>query len=626
MTKHTTKKQSCKLCNQSIVSGGLCREHHVEAKYEEWLDNTDPENLGIVKWIEELLPEFASNATPQMHKELYLDLLKLYNPDYVNKYERLYEFICFREGAKSTAANTLFISYILANNGKSIRITIDGEVRSFKIQEDTIIIISQTAGSAEEFTVRIRDAFSTNERLRYYYSLEISNAIDTVSNQWTRSAFKINNAFVQGVGSGQQIRGKVKGASRPTLVIADDIYSEKSVLTEESRDKTKSWWNNAVMNSIDNLKGKVVMLGTILHDDTILVQLEHNPQWQTKKIALMDIELFHEFVEKYLVVDRDASTCTLPFSDIKNRDERMHKQKVFFNEVQKEKDWKLSWPERINLYFIAIKYQEAVYNQSVSGMYQEYFHITKSPHDIIFRKDFFLRIGGYEVKKENGHTWLKLDSENQWQIVEVHFGIDLAGTGHDDAVITVIATTAQGKIYVLHQAIGKWALRDDAKNDTGQDTRFKKIILDRSILNQVGIIDECFRLAKRFHPWRIKVGIASEEEQVVILMRQVFRENYDYTYIVGREQTKREGNKVERIVNTLAPYYQTRMVYHSRNLQKLEYQLEYLGSSDHDDCADSLECAFFGLTFPQNLAYTPEAEVQNMSRETYISNDWWVTA
>ena len=64
--------------------------------------------------------------------------------------------------------------------------------------------------------------------------------------------------FVQGIGARQQIRGKVKGASRPTLVIADDIYSEETVITEESRAKIKRWWNNAVMNSIDNVKGKVV--------------------------------------------------------------------------------------------------------------------------------------------------------------------------------------------------------------------------------------------------------------------------------------------------------------------------------------------------------------------------------
>ena len=192
---------TCKLCeNRAVANDGLCSYHHKERKYEEWLDNTDPDNLGIVKWVRELMPEFAYSKTPKFHEELFLDLLRLYDPEYTNKYERLYEFISFRESAKSTAANTLFVSYIVANNGRKFKIKIDGRVREFPIDERTIVIISEIAQSAEDFTVRIRDAFSTNERLRYYYRMEIKNAIDSDTGQWTRTAFKINNCFIQAVG------------------------------------------------------------------------------------------------------------------------------------------------------------------------------------------------------------------------------------------------------------------------------------------------------------------------------------------------------------------------------------------------------------------------------------------
>lgn len=634
----------CKLCPISENGIGskvvdyenqLCRKHHVEHKYEEWLDNTDPENLGIVKWITELMPEFAFSGVPQFHKELYFDLLNLYNPEYVNKYERLYEFICFREGAKSTAANTLFVTYVTANNGKRIKIKVNGEVKYFTLKEETIVIISETAGSAEEFTVRIRDAFSTNERLRYYYNMEITEAIDTVSNQWTRSAFKINNCFIQGVGSGQQIRGKVKGVSRPTLVIADDIYSEKSVLTEESRSKTKSWWNNAVMNSIDNIKGKVIMLGTILHDDTVLIEAKKNPQWQTKQVPLMDLEMFHEFIENYLNVDLDKSTCKLPYSDVENRNERMFKQKQHFQAIEKLKDWKLSWPERIDLYFVAVKYQEAVYNRTTSGMYQEYFHITKAPHDITFRREFFMHIKNWDVTFQDGHTWLMTDLTGKWEVCQIHFGVDLSGTGPDDTVITVIATTVSGKIYVLQQTIGKFALRDDLIGDTGADVRFNKVILDRSRLRKIGIVDEVFRMAVRFHPWRIKIGVAGEEEQVVELARQVFRQNFNYTYIQSRQQQGNEGKKEERIMHTMSPYYETRMVYHAPKLNTLEYQLESLGSSDHDDAADSAECAFYGITYPQFLEFrgdngpsepVTDEQIEENKYIKIVDEDWWVTA
>jgi len=65
----------------------------------------------------------------------------------------------------------------------------------------------------------------------------------------------------------------------------------------------------------------------------------------------------------------------------------------------------------------------------------------------------------------------------------------------------------------------------------------------------------------------------------------------------GKEAIRKE----DRIRNTLLPYYETRMVYHDPSLAKLEYQLEYLGKSTHDDCADSNECAFYMLDFPSSL-------------------------
>lgn len=619
-------------------------QQHIDNKFDEWLDNTDINNLGIVKWARELLPEFAYDKSPWFHIELFHDLLHLYNPLYRNKYERLYEFISFRESAKSTAANTLFSSYIIANNGRKIKIMYNGKVEEFLIDERTIVIISETAGSAEEFTVRIRDAFSTSERLRYYYRFQIQDALDSITGQWTRSCFKINNCWIQGVGSGQQIRGKVKGPSRPTLVIADDIYSEKNVLTEESRDKIKRWWNNAVMNSVDNKLGKVIVLGTILHDDTILVQLEKNPQWKTKKIALMgsvdedhnvNMDIFHEFINTYTKIDWDTASCILPFDEEKDRDERFRRQKEFFDKVQTIKDWQLAWPERIDLYFLALKFKEAVHNQSVDGFYQEYFHITKSPDSKAFRKEYFQTLPVWELKYEHGYNWIRgaFTSNNEWALCNIEFGVDLAGVGKDEAVITVVASLSDIRILVLHQAYGKWSIRDDTHMDTSADRRINKIIEAqyKPSIRKVGVVDECFRLAKRFNPSAIKIGMAAEEELIVNEMRRVFQENFNYTtMIVGRPQTVREGKKEIRIQTTLLPYYQTRMVYHNIGMEKLEYQLEYLGKASHDDCADSLEAAVWNISFPEDLPYTFFTPVEDkedvaewlMSHKANNKADW----
>lgn len=593
----------CIKCDKPELQDGLCYTHHREKKLAEWLDNTDEKNLGIVKWCHEMMPEFAYDNTPWFHQKLFIDLLKLYNPAYRNKYERLYEFISFRESAKSTAANTLFASYILAHNGEEFRISTDEGIVSYPIREKLIVIVSETSTSAEEFTVRIRDAFSQSERLRYYYRVAISDAVDSLTGQWTRSSFKFNDCYVQAVGSGQQIRGKVKGASRPTLLIADDIYSENNTITEERRGRIKKWWNNSVMNSIDNVSGKVIVLGTILHDDTIIVELEKNPQWKTIKIEVMPTDNFHKFLEEHTKTDWDMGRCYLPHDDIDDKDLRLKKQKEYFDAVQKKFEWKLAWPERIDLFLLAIKYQEAVFNNSVSGLYQEYFHITQSPQDKRFRKSYFQSLPPWELKYEHYHTWIKVGSED-WQVCNVEMGVDLAGKGKDDSVITVVATLRDTRILVLHQRIGKFSIRDDSNQANAMDLRWNKVILDRTGIERIGIVDETFRLSLRFHPSKIKVGVAGEEELIVDEMRRVFQENRVYkTYLYPRRQTSLEGKKEQRITSTCLPYYETRMVYHDPSLSKLEYQLEYLGKATHDDAADSLECALTSLDFPDQITY-----------------------
>lgn len=595
-------------CEEPAVDGRLCHTHHVEAKKRDWLDNTNRDDLGIVRWAKEMLPEFCPQESPTFHKDLYLNLLNLYNPEYRNKHERFFEFISFRGSAKSTAANTIFVSYIIAHNGQKSRITFGGRTFTVVIKEATIIIVSETSEGAQEFTVRVRDTFSTSERLKYYYRAPIEAARDDSTGQWTRASFKINDIYIQARGAGQQMRGKVKGRARPTLIIADDIYSENNTKTELNRKKIKNWWNDTVINSIDDLLGKAVVLGTILHEDTILVGLQNDPLWRLIKVPAMghineyyevQLDTFHEFVDCHMQVDWVAGTCILPFDDIRGQDERFRKQRKYFDKVQAEKDWELAWPERLDLYHLAIKYQSAVHNNTVDGLYQEYFHITKSPHSKRFKPEYFNYVEPKEVeyKKQHGMNWLRLYDE--WYSCNIEMGVDISGGGADEAVVTVVASLPDQRVVVLEQICGRFSIRDNIQGDTAPDVRRYKVAVSEKVIISRGLVDEVFRAAIRYNPSKIKVGIAGEEDQIREEIQRVFSNNNMHTtYIMGRKQQANEGRKEERIMNTLLPYYETRMMYHKGRQRTLEYQLEYLGSTEHDDRADSLECAIYALEMP----------------------------
>lgn len=615
---------SCKVCNKELqqvnyeAQKEMCREHFTESEIERWLDNTDiltDETKGIVAWAKENLVKFTPNSVPQMHKELYYELMCLLNPQFKNKYERNLLEISYRGSAKSTAANTIFSSYLLAHNGRSLKVRIDEPVyhthtdgkkefigfqnviRSFPIRERFIVIISETATMAEDFVVTIRDEFSENDRLKYFYKVTIENAKESDTGQWTRRAFKFNGCFVMGKGTGQQIRGAIKGASRPTYVILDDIYSENSVKTEESRQQIRNWFYNAMYNSIDDLNGKCALLGTILHDDTVLMDLKNDDQWRVVVNYPMSLDKFHRFLNRYIKADYDRNECSLPFDEIENKLQRSQAQGEFFQNVQDGEDWGLAWKDRINLYYMALKYKIAVKTKSVDGFYQEYFHITISPNTKKFRREMFRKTEA-EYEYAHGHNWIRVKGSDEWKVCNIEFGVDTsAGTfDGDNTVITIVAVTMEFKIYVLNQITGKFSLRDLVRE--GYE-KIDKVCMDRGFIERVGFVDEVIRQALIYHPSKIKIGVAGEEKLNLEEVRRVFRVNRLYTIqIVERKQQGKEGNKHERILNGLIGYYESLQIFHCFPSADLEYELEQLGKAKTDDRADSLEVAVHNLQKP----------------------------
>lgn len=619
VAKKKCKEIGCRLVGNQ--SDGYCRKHHVNHKFDYWLDNTNPDDLGIVRWAKDTLPHYTYNETPHFHIDLYLMLLDLYDPIYENKYQRLRLYRGYRGSAKSSAANTIFAMYVIANNGKQMKIRKErpyitvlptgeeqiewkNEIIECTIREHLIVIISETATQAEEFTVRIRDEVKRNEVIRFYYDIAIENLMSN-DNKWTRTDFKFNDVAVVALGTGQQIRGKVKGFSRPTLVIFDDLYSEKTVITEESRQKIKDWFFNAAMNSIDDIAGKAILLGTILHDDTVLVILTKNRAWKMIEVPLMPLDMFHKLVADHIDFDWTTNSARLPFDEIDNEDLRLIKQKEYFSKVQQSFDWKISWPGRHNLLFIAQKYQTAVFERNVDGFYQEYFHKTKSPFTRQFKDYYFQKLTRYELKKVAGYLFVRFpETEDpelaRWNCCVCEFGIDLSsGEGKDFAVITVALFLSKARVIILKQFSGKWSIRDN------EGILTEKTSLNRAGIKTIGVADEAYRLSRDYHPSVIKVGTSSEEIAIRTEIERVFQLNDDYTTtILRRPQNKRDKDKSTRISTTLLNLYEAMRVWHCGQLPELEYQLEYLGKSDFDDNADSAEVAVWQHGEPEEIDYT----------------------
>lgn len=602
-------------CGQKAIAGEkYCRTHYIEENEKIFLDNSNG-NYGIVKWAKTMVSEWMPNESPKFHYEILDEVFKLFDPFYKNRYERQLNLICYRGASKSTLLNGILPLYILAHNGKKMKINgINGEVIEVLIDKRNIVIASETGTSAEEFVVRLRDEFKTNKTLRYYYQFTIQNALDDESGQWTRRAFKVNNCFVIGVGAGMQIRGKIRGSSRPDFMIFDDIYSENNVQTEEGRLKVTKWFSRAAINTVDDLRGMIVVVGTIVHDDTITVQNKKSPNWRTLQFPVMNIDEFNAIVKKHLNVNYNNATCKLPFSEIKDDQIRIMKQREYFDEIEKTEVTSLAWRERINLYFLIIKYQEDLSRGTLSGLYQEYFHQTIDESQKKIKRNYFRYIKNWKVEYKYGYTWLlytDMEGIEQRTCVNIEFGIDM-GSGSidgDNTCITVVAKDSKEYIYILATIYGKFGMMDTDK---------------------IGAVDEVVRLVNIYHPTKIKVGYAGDEKNFIGIFRKYLNDNKIYIVVIGRVQGGNR-NKVERIFNTLVYLYESRRIYHVEGLDMLETQLEFLGSTDYDDIADATEVAVQGLqsgsninveNFTKTVIRLPYARYKGL-QNTYGDDDKW---
>jgi len=583
-----------------------------------FLDNTDINNLGIVRWAKYVFPHYITNDIAQYQKEIYHEILSLYNPLFRNRYERNLELVVFRGGGKSTITNFLIPCYMIMYNGHTSKIKIDNEIVECKIDEGLIVIVSKTFTSAQEFTQRIRDEFTTNKILKVMNKGKVEEALDDITGEWTKAAFKINGIYVLAVGTGQQIRGKVKGASRPTTIIFDDIYSEENIKTAESRQNIRYWFYNAAMNTIDDIKGKAIVVGTIVHEDTIITDLEKNTQWKTIKYPLMPLEKFDKFITNYLDYDIDSNIYKLKFNDIKDQKERIKKQREYYDNIQSELFNDLSWADRIDLYSIALKVQEASMNQMLSSIYQEYFHITISESDKVFKKEYFQYIDA-KFRIINNNTFV--DIEDKTYPINIEFGVDLAAglQTSDDTCITIVGKLPDERIIIFNTIFGKFGIRDVLRDETAN--RYKKIETNIDNILKRGYVDEIIRQIYKWRPSKVKIGIAGQEIAIINEMRRIFTENKIYVPIYTYTQTAKQGTKEDRIKDILLQYYQTKMIYHNMPLEKLEYQLEWLGKVKNDDVADATANAILNLGVPYHI-YIDTSKEEDIYIPRFTKDIW----
>lgn len=136
------------------------------------------------------------------------------------------------------------------------------------------LIVSDTYTQGKMFLDAIKSEIETNEKLIEIFGKQ-QGLVWGEGEIETASGIKV---MVRG--AEQKIRGLKHRQHRPDLVIVDDVENEELTASPERREKLAFWFYSSVLPSLADT-GRLIIVGTILHYDSLLNKLSKSKSFKT---------------------------------------------------------------------------------------------------------------------------------------------------------------------------------------------------------------------------------------------------------------------------------------------------------------------------------------------------------
>jgi hypothetical protein len=156
-------------------------------------------------------------------------------------------------------------------------------------ERKVIMLVSCSSGHAVQQSENLKNKLLSNPLIAPIFGAIHPGDVPGVSfnmEKWTTAG----GVTVIPVGAGQAIRGTLIQDSRPDLIIVDDLEDKDEVRNEELRKRLDQWLWSDLMGMFDksNPMNKLVVIGTVLHEDSILSRLLKNPDFHSLRIEMCD--------------------------------------------------------------------------------------------------------------------------------------------------------------------------------------------------------------------------------------------------------------------------------------------------------------------------------------------------
>jgi predicted phage terminase large subunit-like protein len=212
-------------------------------------------------------------------------------------------------------------------------------------REPYIILISDTATQACLLLDAIKTELTDNEALAQAYPHACGEG-----EVWRENSIITRNGCrIDALGTGNKIRGRRAGEHRPTKIVIDDGENDEHVLSPRRREKTRSWFDRAVMKA-GAPETNIIVYGTSLQRECLVETLARRGGWEVKRWA--SIMAWPERMDLWADWEKIVHALRLDDSDEDPLDVARAYYELRRSEM--EEGSKVLWPEREDLYALML--------------------------------------------------------------------------------------------------------------------------------------------------------------------------------------------------------------------------------------------------------------------------------
>ncbi|MBP7055708.1 MAG: phage terminase large subunit [Candidatus Omnitrophica bacterium] len=415
-----------------------------------------------------------------------------------------------------------------------------------------IVIISNTASQATQMLDNIKKELMENELIRMDFPEVFESKGISKCLRWRESDIITRNGVkIMALGTGQQIRGRRFGTTRPTDVIADDMEDSENTFSLDLLDKRRDWYDKSVLR-VGAENTNHTFLGNLYHPHSLLAEFvskEDNPSW-TKRIY-----------STIITWPKNMDLWEVWSAIYRGRNEFQGSSgpkaaAVYYeqNKARMDEEAKLLWASRYKLYDIM-----SMWADNELSFMSEMQNMPRNPADCLLNVDSIVY---YDQDGRSTEDLLRLleGSVKFYLACDPSLGLDSV-KADPSAIVVVAKDEKTGRLYIVDADIKR---------------RPPEEIVDAILAYQIK-----YKITK--------IGIEANQYQRV-LIDMVKKKGEEARIYPNIEAIINKDNKISRI-QTLRPRILSGMLQFSKRHRQLLEEARYFPKGRHDDGLDALEMA-----------------------------------